>query len=147
MAGAWTADAVFDSGTYQTTLTDTSTNWPVNVLVDLFVNPKTDQYLQFYVVSNSANSITVWGDASALGTNTAPYAIWDYHLQSEHGRYTRAGWVKDPVTSPCIDAGDPDSPYDNEPYFNGDRINMGAYGNTRQASKSRPPFGTLILFY
>jgi len=36
--------------------------------------------------------------------------------------------------SPCIDAGDPSSDYSNEPEPNGDRINMGAYGNTSEAA-------------
>ena len=48
-----------------------------------------------------------------------------------------AGWTYiDSETSPCIDAGDPSSDYTLEPKPNGDRINMGAYGNTPQASKS-----------
>ena len=42
----------------------------------------------------------------------------------------------DTEISPCIDAGDPNSPYLLEPEPNGGRINMGAYGNTTQASKS-----------
>ena len=45
-------------------------------------------------------------------------------------------WVKDAVNSPCIDAGDPKSEYKNEPKPNGSRINMGAYGNTPEASRS-----------
>jgi hypothetical protein len=45
-----------------------------------------------------------------------------------------AGWVKDDVNSPCLDAGDPNSPYALEPNPNGARVNMGAYGNTDQAS-------------
>ncbi len=36
--------------------------------------------------------------------------------------------------SPAIDAGDPASDYSNEPEPNGDRINMGAYGNTLEAT-------------
>jgi hypothetical protein len=44
--------------------------------------------------------------------------------------------VKDDVTSPCIDAGDPNSPVGEEPFPNGGRINMGAYGGTAEASKS-----------
>jgi hypothetical protein len=39
--------------------------------------------------------------------------------------------------SPGIDAGDPNLPYDNEPWPNGERIDMGAYGNTPQATRSR----------
>jgi len=42
----------------------------------------------------------------------------------------------DTEVSPCIDAGDPNSPYLLEPQPNGGRINMGTYGNTTAASKS-----------
>jgi hypothetical protein len=45
----------------------------------------------------------------------------DYHLKA---------------TSPCIDAGDPNYAYDLEPYDNGGRINIGAYGNTDEAAKT-----------
>jgi hypothetical protein len=38
--------------------------------------------------------------------------------------------------SPCIDAGDPTFPYNHEPQPNGGRINLGAYGNTREATPS-----------
>ena len=44
--------------------------------------------------------------------------------------------MTDDVTSPCIDAGNPASDYSNEPQPNFARINMGAYGNTLEASKS-----------
>ena len=47
-----------------------------------------------------------------------------------------ASWVKDDVTSPCIDAGDPHSPIGLEPFPNGGIINIGAYGGTAEASKS-----------
>lgn len=62
----------------------------------------------------------------------------DYHLKSQAGRYDRASgsWVKDYVTSPCIDAGDPMSPIGHEPFPNGGFVNMGAYGGTAEASKS-----------
>ena len=43
----------------------------------------------------------------------------DFHLQPE---------------SPCIDAGKPSSEYENEPAPNGCRVNMGAYGNTEEAT-------------
>jgi hypothetical protein len=42
--------------------------------------------------------------------------------------------VNDEVTSPCINAGDPYDNYPLEPAPNGNRINMGAYGNTAEAS-------------
>ncbi len=62
----------------------------------------------------------------------------DYHLLSERGRYwpQHDVWVLDKVTSPCIDGGDPDADYSNEPTPNGGRINMGAYGGTPYASMS-----------
>ena len=62
----------------------------------------------------------------------------DYHLMSQHGRFDPAtqNWATDGVTSPCIDAGDPASDYGDEPAPNGGRINMGAYGNTAEASRS-----------
>jgi parallel beta-helix repeat protein len=60
----------------------------------------------------------------------------DYHLKSKGGRWdAKKGWVQDSVTSPCIDAGDPASPVGDEPKPNGDRINMGAYGGTVEASR------------
>jgi parallel beta-helix repeat protein/predicted outer membrane repeat protein len=62
----------------------------------------------------------------------------DYHLRSQAGRWdpVSESWVKDDVSSPCIDAGDPNSPIGHEPFPNGGVINMGAYGGTAQASKS-----------
>jgi len=62
----------------------------------------------------------------------------DYHLKSQAGRWdpNSQSWIKDDVTSPCIDAGDPISPIGYEPFPNGGRINMGAYGGTEEASKS-----------
>jgi parallel beta-helix repeat protein len=46
------------------------------------------------------------------------------------------GWISDEMASPCIDAGDPNSDWSDEPWPNGKRINMGAYGGTNQASKN-----------
>jgi len=60
----------------------------------------------------------------------------DFHLKSKTGRWNGTSWVKDDVTSPCIDAGDPKDDFSNEPKPNGGRINIGAYGNTKEASKS-----------
>ncbi len=74
-----------------------------------------------------------------------PYQDWDdiwvdgdYHLKSQAGRWepNSQSWVQDDVTSPCIDYGDPMSPIGLEPFPNGGRLNMGAYGGTAEASKS-----------
>jgi hypothetical protein len=66
----------------------------------------------------------------------ASWTDGDYHLKSQTGRWSTSEWVADAVTSPCIDAGDPADSFTLEPSPNGGRINMGAYGNTDQASKS-----------
>ena len=62
----------------------------------------------------------------------------DYHLCSQAGRWdpNSQTWVLDVVTSPCIDAGNPDSDWTAELLPNGGRINMGAYGDTPKASMS-----------
>lgn len=59
-----------------------------------------------------------------------------YHLQSSAGRWNGKGWIKDKVTSKCIDSGTPSSKFSNEPEPNGNRINIGPDGNTKYASKS-----------
>jgi len=66
----------------------------------------------------------------------------DYHLKSKYGLWEAAanggagGWVSDEVTSPCTDAGVPGWDASNEPQPNAGTINIGAYGNTPEASKS-----------
>ncbi len=62
----------------------------------------------------------------------------DYHVKSQAGRFdpNSQSWIIDNVTSPCIDAGDPNSPVYYEPNPKGGRINIGAYGGTIEASKS-----------
>lgn len=62
----------------------------------------------------------------------------DYHLRSERGRYwpEHDVWVLDNVTSPCIDAGDPNDDFSREPLPNGGRVNVGAFGGTPFASRS-----------
>ncbi|MBN1270295.1 MAG: right-handed parallel beta-helix repeat-containing protein [Kiritimatiellae bacterium] len=66
----------------------------------------------------------------------------DFHVLSKafEGRYvTGAGWIPgfDNYRSPLIDSGSRAASYGNEPFFNGGRVNIGLYGNTPEASKSR----------
>ena len=90
-----------------------------------------------------------WIDAPSRGRGGLATAIWaagDYHLRSQGWRWDRrAGfWTSDSSTSPCIDTGDPDSPLLEEPMASpqlvedetivNERINMGAYGGTVEAS-------------
>lgn len=71
----------------------------------------------------------------------------DYHLQSQGYRWdSQTGqWVSDAVTSPCIDVGDPAAALLDEattmagdPAVINERINLGAYGGTTQASLAPP---------
>jgi len=59
----------------------------------------------------------------------------DFHPKSEYGRWTESGWTTtDTNTSWAVDHGDPYGDYSREPTNNGERINIGMYGNTEQAS-------------
>jgi parallel beta-helix repeat protein len=81
-----------------------------------------------------------WSDEGNIDVDAlfADPANGDYHLKSQAGRWDpqTQEWIADDETSPCIDAGDPDSDLHAESSPNGGRINMGAYGGTSQASKS-----------
>jgi uncharacterized repeat protein (TIGR01451 family) len=48
------------------------------------------------------------------------------------------------ATSPTIDAGDPTSPFANEPAPNGGRVNLGSYGNTAGATTSPSQFVQIL---
>ncbi len=113
-----------------------------------------------------------FGDANSISTNPLFYdtngadniagnADDDYHLQSPHG--VAAGGSLAPILgpgslpidnpgtlitnpanplSPAIDRGNPSSSFANEPVPNGSIVNLGAFGNTEQASRSP---GTYVL--
>lgn len=88
------------------------------------------------------------GHWNANGTpNDANDDVWvggDYHPKSQAGRWDADGqrWLHDDVTSPCIDAGDPNADWTAELWPHGGRINMGAYGGTAQASMSLSVVGS-----
>jgi len=91
------------------------------------------------------NASLIWGagnmDADPCFASFDPNGdseLWDFHLQSAYGRWSAdtESWVEDLSTSPCADAGDPNSDWTNELWPNGKRINMGRYGGTSQASKN-----------
>ncbi len=76
-----------------------------------------------------------FADAGSWGVNS--WREGDYHLKSTGGRWDPGlgDWALDDVASPLVDAGHPSFDHSGEPEPNGDRINMGAYGGTVQASK------------
>ena len=89
----------------------------------------------------------------------------DYHLLSTAGRWIPknisesepnepnelnilsvvipTNWTTDEVSSPCIDAGDPNVNWADESWPHGKLLNMGAYGGTAQASLSTSNAGDI----
>ena len=61
----------------------------------------------------------------------------DFHLKSAAGRWTPDGYVKDDVTSPAIGKADPRGKADANPERAGKRSELGAYGNSGEASYAR----------
>ena len=149
--GTWTVNGQYSPIAGQTTLTRTGAGWTANAFEGMAVHPDVNEaatslkYLQYLVASNDSDTIWAWGDCSALALNGDTYTINDFHVRSPEGRYTPGGWVTDGEGSPCVDAGDPSSAYGLEPWRNGGRVNLGAYGNTGEASKSFMNRGTLFM--
>ena len=68
-----------------------------------------------------------------------------YYYTAESAPTLLAADVHEPEDSPALDTGDPQSPYRNEPKPNGHHVNMGRYGNTSEAAKSKA-MGLMLLF-
>lgn len=98
------------------------------------------------VVSYSCSQETIDGDGNmSLDPLFVDTANGDYHLQSRAGSWHGGVWILDYNTSPCIDAGDQGTQWtDLEPHPNGSRVNMGAYGNSAQASRTMQT-GTMFM--
>ena len=86
-----------------------------------------------------------WQSASGQDTNSivadplfAAESAGDLHVQSVGGRWTSGVYVVDAQHSPAIDLGDPSAPFAAEPAPNGSRVNIGLYGDSVEASLSRP---------
>lgn len=76
-----------------------------------------------------------WDGDPIPGQDPGQYHPGDYHLQASPCRddFVTSSWTSDVNNSYCIDAGNPGTPVGSEPYPNGDRVNMGAYGGTATA--------------
>ncbi len=87
-------------------------------------------------VNGSYNGTSAGTGDISLDPLFANASAGDFHLKSQAGRWNGTAWVTDAQTSPAIDSGDPADDYSQEPEPNGDRINMGVYGGTSEASKT-----------
>ncbi|HMP74713.1 MAG TPA: right-handed parallel beta-helix repeat-containing protein [Kiritimatiellia bacterium] len=78
-------------------------------------------------------------DLNSISTDPlfADESGFDFHPRSTGGRWTPSGFETDVVHAMTIDLGNPSSPFSMETAPNGSRINIGAYGNTEQAGRSR----------
>ncbi|RLE69521.1 MAG: hypothetical protein DRJ45_06545, partial [Thermoprotei archaeon] len=124
--------------------------WPVDAKNNIIVNNKgygingeniTSTYNNIWnnTLGNYNQASPGEGDISADPLFADP-ENGDFHLKSQYGRWdpNQKQWVRDSVTSPCIDAGDPADDFSNELDFPNGRINLGAYGNTWEASLGTP---------
>jgi hypothetical protein len=147
--GAWEAVGSYDTDSGRMTLADDQANWPEGALAGCIVNPDTNQWRQFVIVTNTATTVTILGNASSFATAGDPFRVRDIHEQSKVGHWTPLGWVTDASQSPCIDTGDTNTSYALEPNPNGGRINMGAFGGTEFASKSplNKPTGAMVTIH
>ncbi|MHC4623387.1 MAG: right-handed parallel beta-helix repeat-containing protein, partial [Planctomycetota bacterium] len=111
------------------------------------------------ISSNNARVVNciVWDNVPPQIIDSSPSALVTY--SDVQGGYSGEGNIDaDPLfvdaaggnfhllpSSPAIDAGDPTFDYATEPWPNGGRVNMGAYGNTNEATRSPADFDDLAL--
>ena len=70
----------YNSNTYQSVLVDATASFVPGSLAGLTINPNTNQYLHFYIITNTVTTITTWADMTAVATSPCPYQVFDYHL-------------------------------------------------------------------
>lgn len=122
--------------------------------------PAASDYNNFHLTGSSTvasfnaisrPTLSSWQAASGQDTNSLSVnplfvntGAEDYHLSSAGGSYHGGAFTADALTSPCIDSGDPVTSVGSERRPHGDRVNLGAYGGTDQASLT-PVTPTLFL--
>ncbi|MDN5201354.1 IPT/TIG domain-containing protein [Fulvivirgaceae bacterium BMA10] len=127
----------------------------INIMNNTIVNNKVGISTR-WAKTKVLNTI-LWDNESSLNVSN-DYLIISYSLVQEDLLSPFLGWLKiedgiiyniDPqflninkrdfhleLTSPCIDSGDPGTEYNLEPKPNGQQANIGAYGNTSEATFS-----------
>ncbi len=77
------------------------------------------------------------GNLSSVDPLFANTDAHDFHLRSTHGRFTPTGYVEDTADSPTLAAGDPAGSANANPARAGATSELGAYGNSLEASYVR----------
>lgn len=116
--GTWTGEPAYQPDDAQTMFLDDNAAWLPDEHAGKYLRPDAAGYAQSLIVSNTSNTLSVWGDFAYLGGAGITYEIRDQHLTAE---------------SLCIDAGDPefttqpgDSDLDGDPRIINCRVDMGA---------------------
>jgi hypothetical protein len=86
----WTGSAQYDADSYQSHLSDSNANWLAGALKGMYVQVDTNSTLQYFIVSNTVDSLALWGDFSDQVLDGKKYIIHDYRL---------------PQDSDCVDRG------------------------------------------
>ncbi len=96
-------------------------------------------------INGNIGTYPLFADPNGPDGNPDTWEDNDYHVKSQFGRWdpNSESWVYDDETSPCIDAGDPNSDWTAELWPHGKRINMGVYGGTAEASMSLSDVGNI----
>ncbi|MCX7045267.1 MAG: choice-of-anchor D domain-containing protein [Candidatus Sumerlaeota bacterium] len=96
-SSSWT-NSTYDSGTGRTTLSDSTNPFTAGALAGKMIVGNTANRKQYYIISNTANSIEVFGDASAAVPTASVYRLADYHLQNGSAALDRADAALAPST-------------------------------------------------
>lgn len=107
---------------------------------DFFIDNDSSLIIQYciYDSENTGNGLFIMENSFSADPLFGEFQNNNFYLKSREGRWdsSQGIWMADTDHSPAIDAGDPQSSYIFEPAPNGNRVNMGVYGNTIYASKS-----------
>jgi hypothetical protein len=136
-------DDIWVNGDYH--LKSQKGRWKPSIYIGL--DPTRDDFINLFDFAAFANSWQKQGSsipADLNRTGTVEFSDMTLLLDNYLSGYTPGQWVLDNVTSPCIDAGDPNSNWTPELWPHGRRINMGAYGGTPEGSMSLSNAGSIV---
>ncbi len=107
LSGTWTGVGAYDSVSNTTILTDNSLSLTVDALAGKIINTSSLQRIQAYIVSNTADTITVVGDVTSYTAVADAYFIVDYHIDSNSDVID----MGDAVDAPLFDFDNEERPF------------------------------------